>query len=162
MCNELCFYIWESEGSTGRMGNRCAVVLTHRVVQGGGKNRLALRRAAWGVVLLTTNHPWIQTASAVLPALGDCLFPWQGPCGQPGSPRMPSPSSSVLPPLVSASGLGAGTPAKAQLQSKISVDKPGPALMVGEIFIVICSAFSTLCRCSALMGESCFIFLPPK
>lgn len=100
------------------------------------------------MVLLTTNHPQIQAASSVLPALGDCLFPQRGPRGQRGSPRTPSPGGSVLPPLTSASGLRAGTPAKAQLRSKISIDKPGPALVVGEIFIPICSAFSILCRCS--------------
>lgn len=162
MCNELCLCTY---GRAGQTGNRCAMVFTHRVVQGRGKSQPALRRAAWGWSCSLSTPPQIRAASAVLPALGDRLFLWQGPCGQRGSPPTLSPSGSVSPPLASASGLRAGTPAKAQLRSKISIDKPGPALVVGEIFIPICSAFSILYRCSALMRASWIFFfsiLPPR
>lgn len=115
----------------------------------------ALWKAAWGGGV---GAGGLLTTSILCPA---SLFLWQGPCRQRGSPRTLNPRDWVLPPLAGAAGPRAGTSAKAQLRSKISVGKPGLALVVGESFILICSALSVLCRCSALMRESWGFFLLP-
>lgn len=146
--DELCFCAYRSVGG---MGNRCRVVLTglyREMGEAGSVEGCLGRQGRWGFL----------TTSILCPA---SLFLWQGPCGQRGSSCTPSLLGWVLPPLASAAGPGAGTSAKAQLRSKISIEKPGLALVVGESFIRICSALSILCRCSALMRESWVFFLLP-